>query len=142
MTQETFFQVLKSLPNFRGECSLLTWLCQIAKNVWYQHLRKGSKHSKATVEMDGELIFQGLSTEEGYILRESKISLYQNIRLLDNQMKEVVYVYLQNMNLDELHMEDVFLPTYFEEDNSEVYRNGKVNEKHMDVNSTDYIELY
>lgn len=92
--------------------------------------------------MDGELIFQGLSTEEGYILRESKISLYQNIRLLDNQMKEVVYVYLQNMNLDELHMEDVFLPTYFEEDNSEVYRNGKVNEKHMDVNSTDYIELY
>ena len=90
LTQETFFQVLKSLPNFRGECSLLTWLCQIAKNVWYQYLRKGNKHSKATVEIDDELIFQGLSTEESYILRESKISLYQNIRLLDEQMKEVV----------------------------------------------------
>ena len=48
LTQETFFQILKSLPNYRGESSLLTWMCQIAKNVWYQYLRKECKITKVS----------------------------------------------------------------------------------------------
>ena len=66
---------------------------------------------------------------------------FQYAITIDN-LNTVVYVYLRNMNLDELHMDDVFLPSYFEEDNSDVYRNAEVSEKHMDVNSTDYINWY
>ena len=78
---------------------------------------------------------------KAYVATANWVDCFQYAIVIDN-LNTVVYVYLQNMNLDELHMDNVFLPTYFEEDNSEVYRNGKVNEKHMDVNSTDYIELY
>ncbi len=66
---------------------------------------------------------------------------FQYAITIDN-LNTVVYVYLRNMNLDELHMDDVFLPSYFEEDNSDVYQDAEVSEKHMDVNSTDYVNWY
>ncbi len=40
ITAETFFKAMKSLNSFRGECDIRVWLCQIAKNCYYSHLRK------------------------------------------------------------------------------------------------------
>lgn len=42
ITAETFFKAMKSLNSFRGECDIRVWLCQIAKNCYYSHLRKSS----------------------------------------------------------------------------------------------------
>lgn len=94
LTQETFFQILKSLPSYRGESSLFTWMCQIARNVWYQYLRKENKISKVNLDEGSPLTAEGISIEDACILQESKIRLYQNIRLLNGQMKEVVLMRL------------------------------------------------
>ncbi len=40
LTQETFYQAIRSFTTFRGECHVKTWLLQIAKNVFYQEVRK------------------------------------------------------------------------------------------------------
>lgn len=32
VTQETFFRALASIDQFRGDCQLRVWLCQIARN--------------------------------------------------------------------------------------------------------------
>ena len=40
LTQETFYQAVKSINRFRGECKLYVWLCAIAKNLWYREMRK------------------------------------------------------------------------------------------------------
>ena len=40
LTQETFYQAIRSFSKFRGECHVKTWLLQIAKNVFYQEIRK------------------------------------------------------------------------------------------------------
>lgn len=40
LTQETFYQALKGLKQFRGDSSAATWLCGIAKNVYRSHVRK------------------------------------------------------------------------------------------------------
>ena len=40
LTQETFFQALKSIDHFRGDCKLYVWLCAIAKNLWYREMRE------------------------------------------------------------------------------------------------------
>jgi len=40
LLQETFYQAFLSFDRFRGECSIRTWLCQIAKNTYYTHLKK------------------------------------------------------------------------------------------------------
>ncbi|MCM1043940.1 MAG: RNA polymerase sigma factor [Candidatus Gastranaerophilales bacterium] len=94
LTQETFFQILKSLPNYRGESSLFTWMCRIAKNVWYQYLRKEKKISKVSLEEGLPVTAKGTSIEDACVLQESKIRLYQNIRLLNEQMKEVMLMRL------------------------------------------------
>ena len=35
LTQETFCRALAGQKEFRGECAPSTWLCAIAKRVWY-----------------------------------------------------------------------------------------------------------
>ena len=40
LTAQTFFQAMKALPKFRGECDIRTWLCALAKNCYLMHLRK------------------------------------------------------------------------------------------------------
>ena len=40
LTQETFYQAVRSIGRFYGSCKVSVWLCQIAKHLWYQHLRK------------------------------------------------------------------------------------------------------
>jgi len=40
LTAETFFRAFLGLDRFRGDCHVRIWLCRIAKNLWYSHLRK------------------------------------------------------------------------------------------------------
>ncbi len=42
LTQETFYQAFLSFGRFRGECSLRTWLFQIAKNIYAKYVRRES----------------------------------------------------------------------------------------------------
>ena len=45
LTQETFYQASKTIKNFKGECKVSVWLCQIAKYSWYKHLEKNKKYN-------------------------------------------------------------------------------------------------
>ncbi len=40
ITEETFYKALRKIESFRGDCDIRVWLCQIAKNSYYSHLRK------------------------------------------------------------------------------------------------------
>ena len=51
MTSETFLKAIKSSGSFRGDCSIKVWLCQIAKNTYYDHLRKHSKFTELSDDM-------------------------------------------------------------------------------------------
>ncbi len=39
LTEKVFFQALKALPKFRGDCDIRTWLCAMARNCYLSHLR-------------------------------------------------------------------------------------------------------
>ena len=43
LTQETFYQAVRSIGSFNGSCKISVWLCQIAKHLLYQHLRKAGR---------------------------------------------------------------------------------------------------
>lgn len=43
ITSETFLQVMRSIGTFRGDCDLRVWICQIAKNTYYTHLKKQNR---------------------------------------------------------------------------------------------------
>ena len=40
LTEQVFFQALKALPDFRGDCDIRTWLCAMGRNAYLSHLRK------------------------------------------------------------------------------------------------------
>jgi RNA polymerase sigma-70 factor (ECF subfamily) len=48
LTQETFVRVHRSLPTFRGEASLSTWLYRIATNVSFDHFRRRTTRQAET----------------------------------------------------------------------------------------------
>lgn len=43
ITNETFFRALRALDSFRGECSIYTWLCRIAKNCYFDHQKRQTR---------------------------------------------------------------------------------------------------
>ena len=48
LAQETLYQAFLSFGRFRGECSLRTWLFQIAKNVYAKYTRRETRQRELT----------------------------------------------------------------------------------------------
>ena len=45
LLSETFLQAIRSIPSFRGDSSIKTWLFGVARNCWLQYLRKEDRKS-------------------------------------------------------------------------------------------------
>ena len=89
LTQETFFQALKSIDSFRGDCKIYVWLCSIAKHLWYNQCRK----NKRIVDTDETFdIEDPQNLEEQFIAGEEKVSLYKKMQNLDEKTREVMYL--------------------------------------------------
>ena len=74
LMQETFLRAVNSISRYDGTCKLSVWLCQIAKHILYQELRK--KKQIETVELVDYLTDDSAPNGETSILKqESKIEL-------------------------------------------------------------------
>lgn len=49
ITQEVFMRALTTERTFRGKSDEFTWLCAIAKNLFYDEMRRRSKYSSETI---------------------------------------------------------------------------------------------
>lgn len=90
LTQETFVKAVKKIDSFKGECKISVWLCQIAKNLWFDYCRKNKKI--VNLEMDSFNIETLDTTEECVIANEEKLSLYRKMQKLDSKTREVIYL--------------------------------------------------
>ncbi len=89
LTQETFYRAVKKIDTYKGECKISVWLCQIAKNLWYDQCRKNKKLINEEKLVD---IQELETTEEKIISNDEKISLYKKMQSLDEQTREVIYL--------------------------------------------------
>ncbi len=89
LTQETFYQAVRSIHRFDGSCKISVWLCQIAKHLWYQHLRK-CRHEVPPEEDTFEIPLP--SAEEDALHRDSHLELLRQIHRLSEPAREVVYL--------------------------------------------------
>ena len=89
LTQETFYQAVRSIHRFDGGCKVSVWLCQIAKHLWYQHLRK---HRREVPMPEDPPELPAPSAEEGALEREGKLELLRLIHDLPGEPREVVYL--------------------------------------------------
>ena len=89
VTQETFFKALKKADQFRGDCDVRVWLCQIAKNTLYDHLKKqkkqllGDERLEEAESADGELL------EEKLAQRSQAMEIHKVLHRLSEPYKEV-----------------------------------------------------
>jgi len=89
LTQETFYQAVRSADRFDGGCKVSVWLCQIAKHLWYQHLRK--RNREAPMPEEG-IEIPLPSAEEETLAQEGRLELLRNIHGLPADAREVVYL--------------------------------------------------
>ena len=90
LTQETFYQAVKSVDRFDGTCKVSVWLCQIAKHLWYQHLRKQKRETPLSPEDMPEA--PGPSAEERLLEQEGRMDLLRLVHGLPEPAREVVYL--------------------------------------------------
>ena len=89
LTQETFYQAVRSIDRFDGSCKVSVWLCQIAKHLWYQHLRKANRETELPEEAELPLV---PSAEEEAVSRSGQLDLLRQIHSLPEPGREVVYL--------------------------------------------------
>ena len=58
ITSETFLKAIKTGDSFEGKCSVKVWLCQIAKNTYYDYLRKHKRITELPADMPSESDFE------------------------------------------------------------------------------------
>ena len=91
LTQETFYKAVKKIDTYKGECKISVWLCQIAKNLWYDQCRK----NKNIINIDeNDLINKHMidTLDEQIISNDEKILLYKKMQSLDEKTREVMYL--------------------------------------------------
>lgn len=91
LTQETFYKAVKKIDSYKGDCKMSVWLCQIAKNLWYDQCRKNKKIINLS---ENDLLEMEVSRtiDEQIISKEEKLQLYQQIQKLDAKTREVIYL--------------------------------------------------
>ena len=89
LTQETFYQAVRSVNRFDGSCKVSVWLCQIAKHLWYQHLRKRTREVPMPDEPPET---PGPSAEDGVLEQEGRLTLLRQVHRLPERQREVVYL--------------------------------------------------
>lgn len=91
LTQETFYKAIKNINKFRGECKMSVWLCQIAKNLWYNQCKK---NKKILDNSEDELLKISIteSIDENIISNDEKINMYKKIQKLDETTRNVIYL--------------------------------------------------
>lgn len=89
LMQETFLRAVDSIARYDGSCKLSVWLCQIAKHLLWQDLRRRKRVDFA--ELPEELPdASGANGEASVIRGERTQELYRAIHLLPELEREVV----------------------------------------------------
>ena len=103
IVQETFEVAIKNINRFKGDCKISTWLCQIAKYIWYKNLRKSKKISNISFEELENVIVSNEIIEDKLFEKQEKIRLFKKIQKLDEETRNVIYLrILGNLSYKEI----------------------------------------
>lgn len=83
LLQNTFLKAIEKIDTFDNRCKLTSWLCQIAKNDYYDYLRKRHKHSPESLDAL-DLPHPQIPLEDMLVNKE----LARNIRMAVHQLPE------------------------------------------------------
>lgn len=89
LTQETFLRAYQSLERYDGSCKISTWLCQIAKHLFYQYLQKNGCEIPAEIEEKQSAV---TDTEKQVLTKLELMDVLKEMQKLPDKMREVIYL--------------------------------------------------
>ena len=89
ITSETFFKALHSIDSFRGDCDVRVWLCQIAKNCYYTHIKNAGKMQSADLDELQNVADPAPGLAEQMIRREEAQQIQKVLHHVPDPYKEV-----------------------------------------------------
>lgn len=101
LVSETFLAAIKSLPNFKGNSDIKTWLFSIARNKWYEHLRKKND----TISFDGlaEIYLQGREDiEKSFINKTIANEIITFLNEQEKRTKNIVLMRIEGYSFYEI----------------------------------------
>lgn len=100
LTQETFCKAIKNINSFRGDCKISTWLCEIAKNLWLNELKKKEKISSEDMQDNIDSLY---NVEDEFIDRQEMILFYKKLQDIKEPIKDILYLKLfSNLTFKEI----------------------------------------
>ena len=88
LTQETFYQAVKSIDRFDGKSKLSTWLCAIAKNQLMVYQRKHPIEGS----IDDQKELHGISVEAEVFSEERRVELMKKLHMCPEPYREILYL--------------------------------------------------
>lgn len=86
IAQHTFVKALSSKAGYKGKSSELTWLCSIAKNLYYDELRRNQRLSSLGENLH---IFSEVDIEQAVSDSDMAFRIHLVLHKLDEPYKEV-----------------------------------------------------
>ena len=87
LTQETFYQAIRTSNRYDENCRITTWLCGIARNAFLTHLRKHPVQEdieKQEIPVD--------SAEKDALRSVERMELFRLLHSLEEPFREVMYL--------------------------------------------------
>lgn len=84
ITSETFLKAVKAIDKWRGDCNMRVWLCQIAKNTYYNM----AKRNKFIAEMP-EYLPSDDNLEHKLINQSQALEIHHALHKIAEPYKEV-----------------------------------------------------
>ena len=109
LTQDTFLNAWRYRANFRGECSIATWLMRIAVNLLRDHTRteqfkfwKRAATTAASVD-DLKLQHPSQSAEKSLMAHEKLIAVWKSVEELTQRQRTVFLLrFVEELELNEI----------------------------------------
>ncbi len=87
ITQETFFKAMKSLHKFKGDCDVRVWLCQIAKNTYFNFCSRN--HQVAVESIEETAADTTVTIEDSLEDAQQTMQIHRILHTMDDPYKEV-----------------------------------------------------
>jgi RNA polymerase sigma factor (sigma-70 family) len=120
ITQEVFLELVRSLPNFRGEAQLSTFLTHLAKNKCISQIRKKTAKKRGkedkSVSLEDErtnfdehqvvAIAHGPTPEEAVVMNEEVRSILRLLPTISSECQQVITLrFIDDLSYEEICQE-------------------------------------
>ncbi len=84
--QNTMLKVFNNISGFTGGCSVKTWICSIARNEYFNHLKKADNKN---VSLDENTDSKSENPEERAISNLSAVDILKLVHTLEEPFREI-----------------------------------------------------